>query len=199
MGGDRLRGGVGPQRRRRLRAAGTRVPRPGTTTRPPAEPQAPPAHFETVEARSRTPLVMLVPIIVLVVVGLGVGLVPGLARSRRGRRRCASSTRQRLCRARSSTRAPLPPVPPPRRTGLVVRRAVAAGVVTAVVAVGVALALDRAAPPPARRDESKVVAPSADPSSAACALSTPATSATTSRGSLSAWPRSAGYWRLFIR
>jgi multicomponent Na+:H+ antiporter subunit D len=37
-------------------------------------------HFETRARRGRTPFVMLVPIVVLVVIGLGVALTPGLAR-----------------------------------------------------------------------------------------------------------------------
>jgi multicomponent Na+:H+ antiporter subunit D len=46
---------------------------------PPAEPGGV-AHYETVEARARTPRVMLLPIVVLVVLGLGLGMVPGFAR-----------------------------------------------------------------------------------------------------------------------
>ncbi len=47
---------------------------------PPAAPAAESAvHYETAEERARTPLVMLVPVVVMVAVGMGVALVPGLA------------------------------------------------------------------------------------------------------------------------
>ena len=80
LGGDRLRGGVGPQRRRRASCRGTRLPRPrvGGASTGPAQRAA--EHYETVEARSRTPLVMLLPIVALVVAGLGLALAPGLVR-----------------------------------------------------------------------------------------------------------------------
>ena len=47
---------------------------------PPAAPAAEsPVHYETAEERGRTPLVMLVPVVVMVAVGMGVALAPGLA------------------------------------------------------------------------------------------------------------------------
>ena len=47
---------------------------------PPAAPAAEsPVHYETAEERARTPLVMLVPVVVMVAVGMGVALAPGLA------------------------------------------------------------------------------------------------------------------------
>ena len=46
---------------------------------PPAAPAAEsPVHYETAEERAHTPLVMLVPVVVMVAVGMGVALAPGL-------------------------------------------------------------------------------------------------------------------------
>jgi multicomponent Na+:H+ antiporter subunit D len=110
------------------------------------EPGAPPAgeldtheHYETVEARTRTPLVMLLPIVVLVVLGMGVGLAPGLA----------SGAEHAAARFTDSTRyaaavidgASVPAtVSSPESIG-VSAGAVAAGILTTLVAVGLALVL----------------------------------------------------------
>ena len=45
---------------------------------PPAPVAQPHAHYETAEERARTPLVMLVPVVVMVALGMGIALAPGL-------------------------------------------------------------------------------------------------------------------------
>jgi multicomponent Na+:H+ antiporter subunit D len=95
------------------------------------------AHYETAEERNRTPPVMLVPIVALVVVGAGVGLLPGLVR---GAERAAArfiGTSDYAAHVIDGT--PLPSLAPAAGLGASAG-AIVASIATAVVAVGVAWA-----------------------------------------------------------
>jgi multicomponent Na+:H+ antiporter subunit D len=96
------------------------------------------AHFETGEERTRTPSVMFVPIVVLVVIGAGVGLLPGLIRTAESAAERFVATSEYAAHVIDAT--PLTASPAPVSTGTSLGAVMAAGA-TVVVAVGVALAM----------------------------------------------------------
>jgi multicomponent Na+:H+ antiporter subunit D len=95
-------------------------------------------HYETMEARTRTPLVMLLPIVVLIVLGMGLGLAPGLTRGIEDA--AARFTDSATYAAVVIDGASLPSAAPPESVG-VSAGPVAAGLITMLVAIGVALVL----------------------------------------------------------
>jgi multicomponent Na+:H+ antiporter subunit D len=105
----------------------------------PAGPQLSiPEHFETLEARTRAPLVMVLPIAVMVVVGMGLGFTPGLTRGVEDA--AARFIDTSAYAAEVIDGVSFHPASPDGRTG-VPAGAVAAGIATTIVALGVALAL----------------------------------------------------------
>ncbi len=106
---------------------------------PEPNPSAPPAaaHFETAPLRARAPLVMVVPIAVLVVVGLGAALTPGLVDGTE--RAAARFVDTPAYAARVIDGAAELPDPEPERAFHVSGAAIVAGVATTALAASVFL------------------------------------------------------------